>query len=63
MTTVTLVFFFILLTSIGISSIFVDNIAAERETVYDKIQGELNQYAVNEEVMNFNREEGKIDIK
>ena len=42
MTTVTLVFFFILLTSIGISSIFVDNIAAERETVYDKIQGELN---------------------
>lgn len=63
MTTVTLVFFFILLTSIGISSIFVDNIAVERETVYDKIQGELNQYAVNEEVMNFNREEGKIDIK
>ena len=35
MTTVTLVFFFILLTSIGISSIFVDNIAVERETVYE----------------------------
>lgn len=63
MTTVTLVFFFILLTSLGVSSIFVDNIAIERENIYDKIQSELNQYEVNEEIMNFNREEGKFDIK
>ena len=63
MTTVTLVFFFILLTSLGVSSIFVDNIAAERENVYDNIQKELNEYEVDKEVMTFNREEGKIDIK
>lgn len=63
MTTVTLVFFFIMLTSIGVSSIFVDNIAAERETIYDTIQSELNDYAVDYDVMKFNRQEGKIDIK
>ena len=63
MTTVTLVFFFIMLTSIGVSSIFVDNIAAERETIYDSIQNELNTYAVDENIMKFDRKEGKIDIK
>ena len=62
MTTVALVFFFIMIIAIGVSSIFVDNIAAKRELLYDKIEMKLNKNNVDESIINFNREKGKIEI-
>ena len=62
MTTVALVFFFIMILAIGVSSIFVDNIAAKRELLYDKIEMKLNKNNVDESIINFNREKGEIEI-
>ncbi|MGU8237404.1 OmpA/MotB family protein [Clostridium perfringens] len=62
MTTVTLVFFFIMITSIGISSIFVDNISEKREKLYDRIQENLDENNIDESIMRFSREDGKIII-
>ncbi len=62
MTTVALVFFFIMIIAIGVSNIFVDNIAAKRETLYDKIEVKLKENNVDENIINFNREKGKIEI-
>ncbi|MDO4535253.1 MAG: hypothetical protein Q4B63_05535 [Clostridium perfringens] len=62
MTTVALVFFFIMIIAIGVSSIFVDNIAAKREGLYDKIEVKLKENNVDESIINFNREKGKIEI-
>lgn len=62
MTTVALVFFFIMIIAIGVSSIFVDNIAAKREALYDKIEIKLNDNNIDENIISFNREKGKIEI-
>lgn len=62
MTTVALVFFFIMIIAIGVSSIFVDNISAKREALYDKIEVKLKENNVDESIINFNREKGKIEI-
>ena len=62
MTTVALVFFFIMIIAIGVSSIFVDNISAKREALYDKIEVKLKENSVDESIINFNREKGKIEI-
>lgn len=62
MTTVALVFFFIMIIAIGVSNIFVDNIAAKREALYDKIEIKLNENNVDENIISFNREKGKIEI-
>ncbi len=62
MTTVALVFFFIMIIAIGVSSIFVDNIAAKREALYDKIELKLNENDVDKSIIVFNREKGKIEI-
>lgn len=62
MTTVALVFFFIMIIAIGVSSIFVDNISAKREELYDKIEVKLKENNVDESIISFNREKGKIEI-
>ncbi|MPQ43670.1 OmpA family protein [Clostridium tarantellae] len=62
MSTITLVFFFIMITSLGISNIFVDNIAEKRENLYNKIQENLDKNNVDSNIMRFNRDEGKIEI-
>ncbi|MCR6516385.1 MAG: OmpA/MotB family protein [Clostridium sp.] len=63
MTTVTLVFFFIMLISMALSSLFVDNISKKRDAIYKEIQSKLDSNNVNKDVMYFNKEEGKIEIK
>lgn len=63
MTTVTLVFFFIMLISMVVSSLFVDNISQKREAIYNQIQENLDKNNVDKGVMYFNRDEGKIELR
>ncbi|MPQ42737.1 OmpA/MotB family protein [Clostridium tarantellae] len=63
MTTVSLTFFFIMILSMGFLTLFVDDISAKRETLYDKIQVTLDKNNVDKNIIKFNRDEGKIDIK
>ncbi|MGL4654375.1 MAG: OmpA/MotB family protein [Sarcina sp.] len=58
-----LVFFFIMILAMGFLTVFVDDISAKREKLYDRIEFELKQNNVDEGMISFNREEGKIDIK
>lgn len=62
MTTVTLVFFFLLIVSSSISKNFVDNIAKNRIELYTAIQNKLDENGVDKEIMRFNTETGKIEI-
>ncbi|MFW2491545.1 OmpA/MotB family protein [Clostridium chromiireducens] len=62
MTTVTLVFFFIMIVSTAISSIFVDNIAQKRLELYKAIQDKLDSNKVDQNVIKFDDKEGKINI-
>lgn len=62
MTTVALVFFFIMIVSSGISRLFVDNIAQKREELYTSIQGKLDSNNVDKSVIQFDDKEGKINI-
>lgn len=58
-----LVFFFIMLLAMGFLTVFVDDISAKREKLYDRIEYELRENNIDENMISFNREEGKIDIK
>ena len=60
MTTISLVFFFIMIISSGISKMFVDNIAEKREQLYTAIQQKLDESNVDESVIRF--EDGKMNI-
>lgn len=60
MTAVTLVFFFLMIISMTISSLFVDNISKKREEIYNCIQENLDKNNVNKDVMYFDRNEGKM---
>lgn len=61
MTTIALVFFFIMIVSSGISKMFVDNIAEKREQLYAAIQEKLDASNVDENIIKF--ENGKMEIK
>lgn len=61
MTTIALVFFFIMIVSSGTSKMFVDNIAEKRENLYAAIQEKLDASNVDENIIKF--ENGKIEIK
>lgn len=60
MTAVTLVFFFLMIISMTLSSLFVDNISKKREEIYNCIQENLDKNNVDREVMYFDRDEGKM---
>ena len=60
MTAVTLVFFFLMIISMTLSSLFVDNISKKREEIYHCIQENLDKNNVDKEVMYFDRDEGKM---
>lgn len=62
MTTVSLSFFFIMILAMGLLTVFVDDISSKRADLYDKIEAKLQQNNVDPSIINFNREEGKIDI-
>ena len=62
MTTVSLVFFFIMIISSGISRLFVDNIAEKRENLYKAIQEKLDSNNVDKSIIYFNEEMGRIEI-
>lgn len=62
MTTVTLVFFFIMILAIGFLTVFVDDISAKRADLYDKIQIKLDENNVDKNIIRFNREEGRIEV-
>lgn len=62
MSVAALVFFFLMVLAMGFLTVFVDDISAKRENLYDKIEYELKQNNVDENMIKFNREEGKIDI-
>ena len=60
MTAITLVFFFLMIISMTLSSLFVDNISKKREEIYNCIQENLDKNNVDKEVMYFDRDEGKM---
>lgn len=60
MTTICLVFFFIMIISSGMSKMFVDNIAEKRETLYKDIQQKLDDSHVDKDIIKF--EDGKMII-
>lgn len=60
MTASTLVFFFLMIISMTVSSLFVDNISKKREEIYNSIQENLDKNEVNEDIMYFDRDEGKM---
>ena len=60
MTAVTLVFFFLMIISMTLSSLFVDNISKKREEIYNCIQENLDKNNVNKDIMYFDRDEGKM---
>lgn len=60
MTTIALVFFFLMIIAMGLSSLFVDNISVKREAIYSKIQENLDSNGVDKNVMYFDRNEGKM---
>ena len=62
MTAATLIFFFIMLISMAVSSQFVDNISEKREKIYNAIQSNLDANNVDENIMHFDRNEGKIVV-
>lgn len=55
-----LVFFFLMMISMAISSLFVDNISKKREEIYNSIQANLDKNNVDENIMYFDRNEGKM---
>lgn len=63
MTTVCLVFFFIMIITSGINKMFVDNIVDKRERLYDSIQSKLDSNNIDKNLISFDREKGTIDIK
>ncbi|MGL5415700.1 MAG: OmpA/MotB family protein [Clostridium sp.] len=63
MTTIALVFFFLMIISMGLSSLFVDNISVKREKIYTKIQEKLDGENVDENIMYFDKDEGKMILK
>lgn len=58
-----LIFFFLMILAMGFLTVFVDDISAKREKLYDRIEMELKENNVDSNMISFNREEGKIDIK
>lgn len=63
MTTVSLIFLFLMVVSSGINKMFVDNIVEERLNLYNAIQAKLDENNVDEEIISFDKEKGTIDIK
>lgn len=63
MTTVSLVFFFIMIVSSGINKMFVDNIVDKRQKLYDSIQAKLDANNVDKNTISFDKEKGTIAIK
>lgn len=62
MSIASLIFFFIMILAMGYLTVFVDDISAKRENLYDRIEIELKENKVDENIIRFNREEGKIEI-
>lgn len=62
MTATTLVFFFLMIISIGMTSIFSDDIAKNREDLYNMIDKSLEEMKVSEDIIKFNRDAGAIEI-
>lgn len=62
MSTATLVFFFIMILAMGYLTVFVDDISAKREKLYDQIESHLEKNDIDKNIIRFNREEGKIEI-
>lgn len=63
MTTVSLVFLFLMVISSGMNKMFVDNIVEKRLELYNSIQKKLDENNVDEDLIVFDEENGKIDIK
>ncbi len=63
MTTVSLVFFFIMIVSSGINKMFVDNIVDKRQKLYKSIQTKLDENNVDKNIISFDQDKGTIDIK
>lgn len=63
MTTVSLVFFFIMIVSSGINKMFVDNIVDKRQKLYDSIQAKLDDNNVDKNIISFDKDKGTIAIK
>lgn len=62
MTTVCLVFFFIMIIVFISINKLTDDIAKERDTLYSVIENKLTETGMNDDVI-YNKEEGKIEIK
>lgn len=62
MSTATLVFFFIMIIAMGYLTVFVDDISAKREKLYDQIESHLEGNNIDKNMIRFNREEGKVEI-
>lgn len=63
MTTVSLVFLFLMVISSGINKMFVDNIVEKRLELYNAIQSKLDENNVDESIILFDEKKGTIDIK
>lgn len=62
MSIATLVFFFIMILAMGYLTVFVDDISAKREKLYDQIESHLEANNIDKNMIRFNREEGKVEI-
>ena len=62
MTATTLVFFFLMIVSIGMTSIFSDDIAKNRQDLYNRIDKSLADMNVSEDIIKFNRDAGAIEV-
>lgn len=63
MTTVSLIFLFLMVVSSGINKMFVDNIVEKRLELYNAIQSKLDENNVDQNLISFDRKKGAIDIK
>ena len=62
MAIVCLTFFFLMILAMGLLTVFVDDISSKRADLYDKIEFKLEENHVDPNVIQFNREKGKIEI-
>ena len=63
MTSTALVFFFILILALGYLTVFVEDVAQERASLYVTVEQSLQQQKANPEVIDFDKNEGRIIIK
>lgn len=62
MSSAALIFFFIMILAMGYLTVFVDDISAKREKLYDQIETQLTASNVDKNLIRFNRDEGKLEI-